>query len=136
MKILIEFYRTRTADDAHAVLGRETVEAADLDEARGLVGRHPHLRAVTRDGDLVGAEFATGGSSSAPSLIEVQAALEATTEQLDASAHTAQRLAFELNRLEQERHERACAATLTPCVCASETTASISSFVQFGGESM
>lgn len=33
MKILIEFYRTRAADDAHAVLGRETVEAADVDEA-------------------------------------------------------------------------------------------------------
>jgi hypothetical protein len=30
MKIVIEFYRTRAADDAHAVLGRETAEAADL----------------------------------------------------------------------------------------------------------
>ncbi|WEX75386.1 hypothetical protein PYH37_000792 [Sinorhizobium numidicum] len=34
MKIVIEFYRIRNADDAHAVLGRETAEAADLDEAR------------------------------------------------------------------------------------------------------
>lgn len=33
MKILIEFYRTREADDAHALIGRETVEAADLDDA-------------------------------------------------------------------------------------------------------
>ncbi|UCI34685.1 hypothetical protein [Mesorhizobium sp. B4-1-4] len=33
MKIMIEFYRTREADDAHAVLGRETAEAADLDDA-------------------------------------------------------------------------------------------------------
>ncbi len=33
MKIVIEFYRTRQADDAHAVVGRETAEAADLDEA-------------------------------------------------------------------------------------------------------
>ncbi|MEI9406917.1 hypothetical protein [Mesorhizobium argentiipisi] len=33
MKILIEFYRTREADDAHAVIGREIVEAADLDDA-------------------------------------------------------------------------------------------------------
>ena len=31
--------------------------------------------------------------------------------------------------------ERACAATLTPWAWASETTASISSFVQLGGES-
>ncbi|WP_027051472.1 hypothetical protein [Mesorhizobium erdmanii] len=33
MKILIEFYCTRETDDAHAVLGRETAEAADLDDA-------------------------------------------------------------------------------------------------------
>ncbi|MDX8434353.1 hypothetical protein RFN25_13035 [Mesorhizobium abyssinicae] len=33
MKVVIEFYRTRVADDAHAVIGRETVDAADLDAA-------------------------------------------------------------------------------------------------------
>jgi hypothetical protein len=33
MKVVIEFYRTRIADDAHAVIGREIVDAADLDAA-------------------------------------------------------------------------------------------------------
>lgn len=33
MRIVIEFYRTRDADDAHAVVGRETVEVDDLDGA-------------------------------------------------------------------------------------------------------
>lgn len=33
MKIEIEFYRTRDADDAHAVIAREATEAADLDDA-------------------------------------------------------------------------------------------------------
>jgi hypothetical protein len=33
MKIVIEFYRTREADDARAVVGRETADAADLDDA-------------------------------------------------------------------------------------------------------
>jgi len=33
MKIVIEFYRTRDADDAHAVVGRESAEAADLEGA-------------------------------------------------------------------------------------------------------
>lgn len=33
MKITIEFYRTREADDAHAIVGRETADVADLDEA-------------------------------------------------------------------------------------------------------
>lgn len=32
---MIEFYRTRTQDDAHAVVGREMREASDLDEAIG-----------------------------------------------------------------------------------------------------
>jgi len=33
MKIVIEFYRTRETDDAHAVVGRETAEAAGLEGA-------------------------------------------------------------------------------------------------------
>ncbi|MFC3206089.1 hypothetical protein [Aquamicrobium soli] len=33
MKIVIEFYRTRDADDAHAVVGRETVEVKDIEVA-------------------------------------------------------------------------------------------------------
>ncbi|WP_328600440.1 hypothetical protein [Mesorhizobium xinjiangense] len=36
MKIAIEFHRTRDADDAHAIVGRESVEAADLDSAIGI----------------------------------------------------------------------------------------------------
>ena len=33
MTIVIDFYRTRDADDAHAVVGRETAEVPDLDRA-------------------------------------------------------------------------------------------------------
>ncbi|MEY9196044.1 hypothetical protein ABIA16_001160 [Sinorhizobium fredii] len=33
MNIVIAFYRIRDGDDAHAIVGRETAEAADLDEA-------------------------------------------------------------------------------------------------------
>lgn len=33
MRVVVEFYRTRDTDDAHAVVGRETAEAADLDDA-------------------------------------------------------------------------------------------------------
>ncbi|TCK31548.1 hypothetical protein EV667_1659 [Ancylobacter aquaticus] len=33
MKVVIEFYRTRAQDSAHAVVGRETVEVNDLDGA-------------------------------------------------------------------------------------------------------
>ncbi|EHK53429.1 hypothetical protein [Allomesorhizobium alhagi] len=33
MKIVIEFYRTRNADDAHAIVGRETKEAVNTSDA-------------------------------------------------------------------------------------------------------
>ena len=33
MQVVIEFYRTRDADDAHAVVGREPAQAIDLDDA-------------------------------------------------------------------------------------------------------
>ena len=33
MTIVIEFYRTRNADDAHAIVGRETKEAMNTDDA-------------------------------------------------------------------------------------------------------
>lgn len=39
MKILIEFYRTRAADDAHAVVGRESAEVAEFADAIGLARR-------------------------------------------------------------------------------------------------
>ncbi len=33
MRVVIEFYRTRPQDEAHAMVGRETAEVADRDEA-------------------------------------------------------------------------------------------------------
>jgi hypothetical protein len=33
MNFVIEFYRTRETDDTHAVVGREVIEAVDLDNA-------------------------------------------------------------------------------------------------------
>jgi chromosome segregation protein len=75
----------------------------DLGSARSLVGDAPDLTAVTRDGDLLGAYFASGGSSTQPSLIEVQAAVDEATTQLDDAVHACERLGFDLSRLEDER---------------------------------
>lgn len=33
MKVVVEFYRTRETDEAHAVVGRETIEVVDLANA-------------------------------------------------------------------------------------------------------
>ncbi|MFI7352593.1 AAA family ATPase [Streptomyces avidinii] len=61
---------------------RDHLVVATLDEAEALVAQRPDAVAVTLDGDVLGAHLAHGGSAGAPSLIEVQAAVdEATAEQ-------------------------------------------------------
>jgi chromosome segregation protein len=77
----------------------------DLAAARSLVADAPDLTAVTREGDLLGAHFAAGGSSSQPSLIEVQAAVDEASEQLATASHTLERLTFDAATLEREREE-------------------------------
>ncbi|HEX6969157.1 MAG TPA: chromosome segregation protein SMC, partial [Micromonosporaceae bacterium] len=55
---------------------RDVVLVDSLDAAARVVSANPELRAVTPDGDLVGGYAAAGGSASAPSYLEVQAAVE------------------------------------------------------------
>ncbi|OIK29062.1 chromosome segregation protein SMC [Streptomyces malaysiense] len=54
-----------------------------LDAAEDLVRSHPHLTAVTAEGDLLGAHFAHGGSAGAPSLLEVQASVDEAAAELE-----------------------------------------------------
>ncbi len=75
----------------------------DLDTARALVADLPDVTAVTRDGDVFGAHFVSGGSSRQPSLIEIQAAVDEAAEQLAEAVASAERLGFETSRLEAER---------------------------------
>jgi chromosome segregation protein len=95
-------------DDVRPALVRLLHQVAvvdDLPAARRLVAELPDVVAVTREGDLLGSHFAAGGSSSQPSLIEIQAAFdEASTRLADASA-TTERLGFEISRLEAVRHD-------------------------------
>lgn len=39
MKVVIEFFRLRKTDKAHAVVGRETADAVDRDDAIATAGR-------------------------------------------------------------------------------------------------
>ena len=82
----------------------KTAVVDDLDAARALVAEAPDLTAVTRDGDVFGAHYAAGGSTSQPSLIEIQAALDEAESQLREATATAERLGFDISRLESERH--------------------------------
>jgi chromosome segregation protein len=68
----------------------DVVFAPDLATAQRIVGYAPALRAVTPDGDVLGAFAAAGGSAKAPSFIEVQAAVEeARQKKADAESRVA-----------------------------------------------
>ncbi len=88
-----------------ARLLHKIVVVEDLTAAEQLVRNAADLTAVTREGDLLGAHFAAGGSSAQPSLIEVQAAFDDATEQLSAATHTLERLTFDVATLERERED-------------------------------
>ncbi|MBA9007119.1 chromosome segregation protein SMC [Thermomonospora cellulosilytica] len=73
---------------------RGVVVVDDLDAAADLVRRHPDLRAVTRDGDLLGAHWAqSGGAGGAQSLLEMRATLDEAVESLEAARERAERSA-------------------------------------------
>ncbi|MEU9147499.1 AAA family ATPase [Streptomyces sp. NPDC048349] len=61
---------------------RDHVVVGTLDEAEALVAQRPDAVAVTVEGDVLGAHLAHGGSAGAPSLIEVQAAVDEATGEL------------------------------------------------------
>jgi chromosome segregation protein len=61
---------------AIAKLLGDVVVAADLQQAAAIVRDHPEFRAVTRDGDLIGAHWARGGSAGGQSLLDVRAAAD------------------------------------------------------------
>ncbi|MBO9520151.1 MAG: chromosome segregation protein SMC [Nocardioidaceae bacterium] len=97
-------------DDLRAALARLLFKVAvveDLAAAKALVADAPDVTAVTLDGDLLGAHFASGGSTSAPSLIEVQAAYDEAAELHTRAGHELERLTFTLSTLETEREDAA-----------------------------
>ena len=63
------------AEAAAELLGGVVV-VADLGEARRFVRENPDRRAVTRDGDLLGAHWAQGGGARPQSLFEMRAAAD------------------------------------------------------------
>ncbi|MEU5989651.1 chromosome segregation protein SMC [Spirillospora sp. NPDC047418] len=68
---------------------RDVAVVDDVPSAASLVRREPSLRAVTREGDLVGAHWAQGGAAGGgQSLLRMRATLDEATEDL-AAAETA-----------------------------------------------
>jgi chromosome segregation protein len=81
----------------------KTAVVGDLDEARALVADLPDVTAVTREGDVLGAHFAAGGSASQPSLLEIQAAYDDACAELGQAVAASERLGFDIARLDTER---------------------------------
>ncbi|MCZ2403477.1 AAA family ATPase [Paenarthrobacter sp. Z7-10] len=85
----------------------------DLAVAGSVISLRPELSAVTRSGDVLSAFSVRGGSSSAPSLLEVQAAVDETVGELDTVTAEAEQLRFALagaTARRQELQERTDAA--------------------------
>jgi chromosome segregation protein len=91
------------AEAAGALAGLlgDVVVADGLSQAGELVRANPALRVVTRDGDLLGAHWARGGSAKAPSLLETRAAADEAAAGLAAAEQ----------RFERAERELASAAT-------------------------
>jgi chromosome segregation protein len=113
---------------ALAGLLAEVVVADDLDQARDLVRAHPDLRVVTRDGDLLGAHWAHGGTARPPSLLAMRSAAEAAAADLAAADRTWQRAAAGLATAvaEEERAQQAVAGALALMQEADAAAAAIS----------
>ncbi|WP_316741324.1 chromosome segregation protein SMC [Streptomyces sp. MK7] len=87
---------------------RGIVVVGTLEDAEDLVAAHPHLTAVTAEGDLLGAHFAQGGSAGAPSLLEVQASVDEAAAELAELAVRCEELTAAQQRAGERRRE--CAA--------------------------
>jgi chromosome segregation protein len=81
-----------------------TAIVADLDAASDLVSRHRDLRAVTTEGDVLGAHWSSGGSASTPSAIEISAAVDEARHRADEAATRHERLHAELTEARAEAH--------------------------------
>jgi chromosome segregation protein len=88
------------ADTVDRALDRVAV-VTDLAAARSLLADNPGVSAVTHGGDLFGPGWATGGSASAPSAIEIQAAVDEA--QLKAGEAAAQQASLDGELIEARR---------------------------------
>src|SRR6202042_728037 len=77
-----------------------------LSEAINLVAAQPRLRAVTRDGDLVGAGWVSGGADRKPSPLEIPSEIAKARSELAASETQASQLAAALSGALSEQAAR------------------------------
>jgi len=96
---------TRLRGAMVAMLSRVAV-VDGLSEAMNLVAARPQLRAVTRDGDLVGAGWITGGSDRKPSTLEIAAEIAKARADLAAAEEQTNELGAALSGALSEQSAR------------------------------
>ncbi|WP_316668034.1 AAA family ATPase, partial [uncultured Propionibacterium sp.] len=79
----------------------DVVAVEDLAAARAVIQDQPRLQAVTRSGERLSSWFASGGSGSGKSLIELQAAVTAARAELEDARHEAERVRFAASRADE-----------------------------------
>ncbi|MCC3764939.1 chromosome segregation protein SMC [Glycomyces sp. TRM65418] len=97
------------ASTVRAVLAGMVV-ADDLEAARAIAEAHPELTAVTRDGDVLGAAAAHGGSAKGQSYIEVQAAVDEARDRKIAAESLAAQLREQFDAAREAHAEAEAAA--------------------------
>ena len=94
----------------------------DLATALEIVAAQPHLRAVTADGDLVGAGWVSGGSDRKPSTLEITSAVDQAREELvDAERQTGELMAALSGALEEQEARKAAAEQALAALNESDT---------------
>ncbi|MGO9163313.1 MAG: chromosome segregation protein SMC [Streptosporangiaceae bacterium] len=83
----------------------DVVVAPDLETGRELIRAQPGLRAVTREGDLIGAHWARGGSADGQSLLALRAAGQQAAAELAQAEQRCQRSQRELADAAEEEDQ-------------------------------
>ncbi len=88
------------------ILGN-TVVADSLNIAHAILQQFPSIRVVTKEGDVLGRDLVSGGSKRDSSIVELNAAIEASERKLAELTHDGERLRFEIAQaLEKVNVER------------------------------
>ena len=94
--------RSGRIGDLLASLLSHIVVAESANEAADILRSHPALTVVTKDGDILSASRARGGSKSSASLIEIKALIEDLGKKLETLVHNCDRLRFEISTVTTE----------------------------------
>jgi chromosome segregation protein len=99
---LLSHVRSSEVQDLLSQLLGSTVVVENAGQAEAILRENKNLTVVTRDGDVITAHRARGGSSSSNSLVEIQALINGLEKQLEELTRTSDRLKFEISTAQSE----------------------------------